>query len=92
MMRAWYDIYGLKVTDREDKPGITTSQALILEVISEQILAGFSPAQLFLAGFSQFTVNKVKAVNPTITEIKNEIPNCQLEVTQNNSSSERMDD
>lgn len=53
MMRAWYDIYGLKITDREDKEGISNSYGLILDVLKEQLAAGFMPQQIFLAGFSQ---------------------------------------
>lgn len=52
-MRAWYDIVGLELTDREDKPGILESQAQILEVIDSQIKAGFRAEEIMLAGFSQ---------------------------------------
>jgi len=52
-MRAWYDVVGFKITDREDKQGIVQSQTQILEVINSQLDAGFSPNQIVLAGFSQ---------------------------------------
>ena len=52
-MRAWYDILGMKLTDREDKVGIEASQALIHKVFDTQISEGFSAGQIFLAGFSQ---------------------------------------
>lgn len=52
-MRAWYDIVGMELTDREDKPGILQSQSLILDVIDAQIKAGFRAEDIFLAGFSQ---------------------------------------
>lgn len=52
-MRAWYDIRGVQLTDREDKAGIEASQLQILQVIDAQIQAGFQPEQIFLAGFSQ---------------------------------------
>lgn len=52
-MRAWYDIQGIKLTDREDEAGILQSQAIIQEVISEQEKAGFSPEKIILGGFSQ---------------------------------------
>lgn len=52
-MRAWYDILGMKLTDREDKEGILASEGLIRQVVDEQIKAGFSSKQIFLAGFSQ---------------------------------------
>jgi len=53
LMRAWYDIIGMQLTDREDKEGILGSQLLIQEVIDTQIKEGFSAKQIFLAGFSQ---------------------------------------
>jgi phospholipase/carboxylesterase len=52
-MRAWYDILGMKITDREDQKGITNSEVLINEVINHQLTKGFSSEQIFLAGFSQ---------------------------------------
>ena len=52
-MRAWYDITGFQASDREDKSGILESVALIEGVIEQQIAAGFSRKQIFLAGFSQ---------------------------------------
>lgn len=52
-MRAWYDILGMNLTDREDKVGIMQSEAEMLAVIAEQKHAGFSSQQIFLAGFSQ---------------------------------------
>ena len=52
-MRAWYDIVGMELTDREDKAGISQSQAQILEVIDAQMKAGFRAEEIFLAGFSQ---------------------------------------
>ncbi len=53
VMRAWYDIVGMKLTDREDEAGISHSAAFIREVIDSQINDGFSSEQIFLAGFSQ---------------------------------------
>ena len=52
-MPAWYDIVGVSLTDREDSEGIKASQTQILQAINEQIKAGFSASQIFLAGFSQ---------------------------------------
>jgi phospholipase/carboxylesterase len=52
-MRAWYDILGMKLTDREDKQGILESEQHILAMIDSQLQAGFSPEQIVLAGFSQ---------------------------------------
>ncbi|AUH71810.1 phospholipase/carboxylesterase [Legionella sainthelensi] len=53
VMPAWYDIMGMKLIDREDKEGIEQSELLIRKVIDEQLNAGFSYNQIFLAGFSQ---------------------------------------
>ena len=52
-MRAWYDIVGDKLTDREDEQGISEAQQQILTAVDEQIVAGFDSKQIFLAGFSQ---------------------------------------
>ena len=52
-MRAWYNIYGMSLMDREDTPGIKDSEGLIRQVIETQMNEGFSSKQIFLAGFSQ---------------------------------------
>lgn len=52
-MRAWYDIVGMKLTDRQDRNGILESEAMIRQTIDAQIAEGFESAQIFLAGFSQ---------------------------------------
>ncbi|KTC91796.1 MULTISPECIES: alpha/beta hydrolase [Legionella] len=52
-MRAWYDISGMKLTDREDREGILQSEEFIRQVIDSQIEEGFTTEQIFLAGFSQ---------------------------------------
>ncbi|WP_115303978.1 alpha/beta hydrolase [Legionella beliardensis] len=52
-MRAWYDIVGLALTDREDREGILQSSNQIMDVINEQVRAGFAPENIVLAGFSQ---------------------------------------
>jgi phospholipase/carboxylesterase len=52
-MRAWYDIVGFSLSDREDREGIETSERLINEVIETQLAAGFTAQQIYLAGFSQ---------------------------------------
>lgn len=52
-MRAWYNISGAKLTDREDKDGILESEKIINDAVDEQIANGFNPKQIFLAGFSQ---------------------------------------
>lgn len=52
-MQAWYDIVGVKLTDREDREGIAESEALIRKVIDNQLRDGFKHEQIYLAGFSQ---------------------------------------
>jgi len=52
-MRAWYDIVGMTLLDREDRDGILHSEALINEVINKQLAHGLQHHQIYLAGFSQ---------------------------------------
>ena len=52
-MRAWYDIVGMKLTDREDREGVLQSEGIIRQVIDSQLADGFVSGQIFLAGFSQ---------------------------------------
>lgn len=52
-MRAWYDILGVKLADREDTQGIAQSASLVRQVMQEQVDQGFSEERIFLAGFSQ---------------------------------------
>lgn len=52
-MRAWYDILGTQLTDREDQKGILASQNYIRQIIDAQMKEGFSSNQIMLAGFSQ---------------------------------------
>ena len=52
-MRAWYDIVGMKLTDREDHEGILQSESLIRQVIETQTASGLPSQKIFLAGFSQ---------------------------------------
>lgn len=53
LMPAWYDITGIKFTDREDRQGILDSEQKIHAVIDMQLEKGLKPEQIFLAGFSQ---------------------------------------
>lgn len=53
-MRAWYDITGLTLLDREDRHGILQSEQQIEEIIQNEIVnQGFKRTQIYLAGFSQ---------------------------------------
>jgi len=53
VMRAWYDIVGASLLDRQDREGIMQSEAIIHQVLASQLADGFLPGQVFLAGFSQ---------------------------------------
>jgi phospholipase/carboxylesterase len=53
VMRAWYDIVGVELTDRVDAEGIKQSDALIRKAIDSQLNDGFDSTHIFLAGFSQ---------------------------------------
>lgn len=53
MMRAWYDIVGITLTDREDEAGIKASRQEIDAVVDAQLADGFRADQIILAGFSQ---------------------------------------
>ncbi len=52
-MRAWYNIVGINLTDREDKIGIFESEKIINDLIDNEIKNGFQENQIFIAGFSQ---------------------------------------
>jgi len=68
LMRAWYDITGMDLTNREDKVGISQSSKYINDVINTQLSAGFKANQIFLAGFSQ------GAAMALYTAVNNELP------------------
>jgi phospholipase/carboxylesterase len=52
-MRAWYDIYGLGVRDREDAAGIRESATLVHGLIEKEHAAGIKTQRIVLAGFSR---------------------------------------
>jgi phospholipase/carboxylesterase len=52
-MRAWYDIAGFSLQQSEDEAGMRASQALIDELILQEIAAGIPAQAIFLVGFSQ---------------------------------------
>ncbi len=52
-MRAWYDLTGLTLQDRDDRDGILQSERALDEIIAAQISQGLQPQQIYLAGFSQ---------------------------------------
>jgi phospholipase/carboxylesterase len=52
-MRAWYDIYDLGSSRREDKEGILASEIEVLQIMDAEIEKGISSLNIWLAGFSQ---------------------------------------
>lgn len=52
-MRAWYDIKGMDLSQKEDLEGMQDSQRILLELINEQIDKGIPSENIIIAGFSQ---------------------------------------
>ncbi len=52
-MRAWYDIKGMAIADKQDEAGIRASIAQVDELIAREGERGLAPERVFLAGFSQ---------------------------------------
>jgi len=52
-MRAWYDIKGLAIADRQDEEGIRTAVAAIEALIAREHERGVPSGRIVLAGFSQ---------------------------------------
>jgi phospholipase/carboxylesterase len=52
-MRAWYDIRGLAIADKQDEAGIRASIAQLDELITREATRGVPPEHVLLAGFSQ---------------------------------------
>ncbi len=53
VMPGWYDIKGSELSDREDLPGMTESQATLNDLIDQQIAQGINSKNILIAGFSQ---------------------------------------
>lgn len=53
VMRAWYDILGTDLTNREDEAGLRKSQVLVEELIAREKSRGIPASRIVLAGFSQ---------------------------------------
>ncbi len=53
VMPAWYDLYSLSDTSREDQKGILESQYFINTLIEKEIARGISANRIAIAGFSQ---------------------------------------
>lgn len=52
-MRAWYDISGLEIAQRQDEVGIRASIGLLEELIERERTRGVPSQNVLLAGFSQ---------------------------------------
>ena len=52
-MRAWYDISGQEIAQRQDEIGLRASMGLLDELIARETARGISSENIFLAGFSQ---------------------------------------
>lgn len=52
-MRAWYDIRGMQIADRQDEAGIRASIGAVEDLLAREVARGIAPQKLLLAGFSQ---------------------------------------
>ena len=52
-MRAWYDISGMEIAQRQDEKGLRESMGLLDELIEHEIARGIPSENILLAGFSQ---------------------------------------
>lgn len=52
-MRAWYDISGQEIAQRQDEVGIRASIVLLDELIEREVARGVASENILLAGFSQ---------------------------------------
>ena len=52
-MRAWYDISGQEIAQRQDEVGIRASIVLLDELIEREVTRGVASENILLAGFSQ---------------------------------------
>lgn len=52
-MRAWYDIKGMEIAQRQDETGIRESIVQLETLIAREIERGVPAANVFLVGFSQ---------------------------------------
>jgi len=52
-MRAWYDIKGMDIADKQDEDGIRASMQAVEALIEREIERGVPAGRIVLAGFSQ---------------------------------------
>ncbi|MGB0134043.1 alpha/beta hydrolase [Dokdonella sp.] len=60
-MRAWYDITGMEIAQRQDEAGIRTSIEQIEALIAREIERGIPASNIILAGFSQGAAMSISA-------------------------------
>jgi phospholipase/carboxylesterase len=53
VMRAWYDILGVDIAQREDEKGLRKSQTMVEHLITQEKARGIPANRIILAGFSQ---------------------------------------
>lgn len=52
-MRAWYDITGMEIAQRQDERGMRESISQLEELIAREVSRGVASERILLAGFSQ---------------------------------------
>src|SRR5690606_28225797 len=52
-MRAWYDIKGMQIEDKQDEAGIRDSITALDALIAREVERGIETGNILLAGFSQ---------------------------------------
>lgn len=52
-MRAWYDILGMEIAQRQDEAGVRQSIEQVQALLERETARGIPPERQFLAGFSQ---------------------------------------
>src|ERR1700728_2275660 len=52
-MRAWYDITGMEIAQRQDERGIRESLSQLDALIAREVARGVASEKILLAGFSQ---------------------------------------
>jgi phospholipase/carboxylesterase len=52
-MRAWYDITGMEIAQKQDEAGMRASIAQLDELIAREVARGVASENIVLAGFSQ---------------------------------------
>jgi phospholipase/carboxylesterase len=52
-MRAWYDILGLEIAQRQDERGVRESIGFVRDLVARENARGIATNRIFLVGFSQ---------------------------------------